>query len=81
MALFIPGFCGPHYRRRAADAALALFEALGYTGTEKPWMPIGAAVNSGISYVGNVGSEAVVDFTALTDEELAHGRSLCPAGK
>jgi adenylate cyclase len=30
-------------------------------------MPIGAAVNSGISYVGNVGSEGVVDFTALGD--------------
>jgi adenylate cyclase len=30
-------------------------------------MPIGAAVNSGISYVGNVGGEGVVDFTALGD--------------
>jgi adenylate cyclase len=30
-------------------------------------MQIGAAVNSGISYAGNVGSEGVVDFTALGD--------------
>jgi adenylate cyclase len=67
MALFIPGFCGPNYVRRAADAALALFRAVGYEGTARPWMPIGAAVNSGISYVGNVGSEGVVDFTALGD--------------
>jgi adenylate cyclase len=67
MALFIPGFCGPNYVRRAADAALALFRAVGYEGTATPWMPIGAAVNSGISYVGNVGSEGVVDFTALGD--------------
>jgi adenylate cyclase len=67
MALFIPGFCGPNYTRRAANAALALLKAVGYQGTEAPWMPIGAAVNSGISYVGNVGSEGVVDFTALGD--------------
>jgi adenylate cyclase len=67
MALFIPGFCGPNYVRRAADAALALLRAVGYEGTARPWMPIGAAVNSGVSYVGNVGSEGVVDFTALGD--------------
>jgi adenylate cyclase len=67
MALFIPGFCGRSYVRRAADAALALFEAVGYRAAEAPWMPIGAAVNSGISYVGNVGGEGVMDFTALGD--------------
>ena len=67
MALFIPGFCGPNYIRRAAEAGLALFHALGYRNAETPWMPIGAAVNSGKSYVGNVGSEGVVDFTALGD--------------
>src|SRR5215469_13300375 len=67
MALFIPGFCGPNYVRRAAEAGLALFHALGYQNAETPWMPIGAAVNSGMSYVGNVGSAGVIDFTALGD--------------
>jgi adenylate cyclase len=67
MALFIPGFCGPNYSRRAADAALALFKAVGYGAAQTPWMTIGAAVNSGLCYVGNVGSEGVVDFTALGD--------------
>jgi adenylate cyclase len=67
MALFIPGFCGPNYRRQAANAALALFRAVGYGSAEVPWMPIGAAVNSGMSYVGNVGSGGIVDFTALGD--------------
>ncbi|HKX10118.1 MAG TPA: adenylate/guanylate cyclase domain-containing protein [Stellaceae bacterium] len=60
MALFIPGICGPHYRRRAAEAAFALVQAVGD-------VPIGAAVHSGIAYVGNVGGEGVVDFTALGD--------------
>jgi adenylate cyclase len=68
MALFISGICGPEYHRRAFEAASALFEAVGYgrVGAE-PWMPIGGAVASGLSYVGNVGGEDVVDFTALGD--------------
>lgn len=67
MALFIPGFCGADYRRRAAEGALALMRAVGYGAGREPWMPIGAAVNAGITYVGNVGGEGVVDFTALGD--------------
>jgi len=67
MALFIPGICGPNFRRRAADAALSLLEAVGYGGAVEPWMPIGVAINAGVTYVGNVGSEGVVDFTALGD--------------
>jgi adenylate cyclase len=67
MALFIPGVCGSNFRRRAADAALSLLETVGYGGSAEPWMPIGVAINAGVTYVGNVGSEGVVDFTALGD--------------
>jgi adenylate cyclase len=67
MALFIPGFCGPQYRRRAAEACVALLKAMGYGQSAEPWLPLGAAVNSGIAYVGNVGGEGTVDFTAPGD--------------
>ncbi len=67
MALFIPGFCGPEYRRRAAEASVALLKALGYGQSAGPWLPIGCAVNAGVAYVGNVGGEGTVDFTALGD--------------
>jgi class 3 adenylate cyclase len=67
MALFIPGICGPHYHRRAAEAALALMRAVGYGPSCEPWMPLGAAVHAGLSFVGNVGGESVSDFTALGD--------------
>lgn len=67
MALFIPGFCGPEYRRRAAEASVALLKALGYGQSGQPWLPLGVAVNSGVAYVGNVGGEGTVDFTALGD--------------
>jgi adenylate cyclase len=67
MALFIPGFCGPHYRRRAAEASVALLKAMGYGQHAEPLLPLGAAVNSGVAYVGNVGGEGTMDFTALGD--------------
>jgi adenylate cyclase len=66
MALFVPGFAGPDYRRRAAEAARALLEAVGYASEEGPWISLGVGVNAGIAYVGNVG-DAVIDFTALGD--------------
>jgi len=66
MALFIPGICGPEYHRKAAEAASALLRAVGYGTAGEPWVALGGAVNSGITYVGNVGTE-VVDFTALGD--------------
>ena len=65
MALFIPGICGAQYRRRAAEAALALMRAIG--ASQASQVGIGIAVNSGLAYVGNVGREHVVDFTALGD--------------
>jgi adenylate cyclase len=67
MALFIPGICGPTYHQIAAQALLDLLRAVGYDRTDRAWMPIGAAVNSGIAYVGNVGGNNVMDFTALGD--------------
>jgi adenylate cyclase len=66
MALFVPGFCGPRYRALAAEAAISLLEAVGYR-SGAPWLHIGVGVHHGTAYVGNVGSEDIVDFTALGD--------------
>ncbi len=65
MAFFVRGISGPDYRGRAVEAGLDLMRAVGY-GTGEPWLELGAAVNAGIAYVGNVGT-AVMDFTALGD--------------
>jgi adenylate cyclase len=84
MALFIPGICGPQYHRRAAQAVLDLLTAaVGYERTGATWMPIGAAVNSGIAYVGNVGANNIVDFTALGDPVNTAARlaSMAAAGE
>ncbi len=63
MALFVPGFAGPGYRRAAAEAAVDL---VGRLHTDIG-LPVGAAVNAGLAFVGSVGSEYVVDITAVGD--------------
>ncbi len=66
MALFIPGIAGPSYRRRAVEAAVNLVRAVG-SERATAGLTVGAAVHAGVAYVGNVGGEGVVDFTALGD--------------
>jgi adenylate cyclase len=66
MAFFVRGISGPDYRRRAVQSGMELLHAVGYGTAEGPWLAVGAAVNAGVAYVGNVG-DAVVDFTALGD--------------
>jgi adenylate cyclase len=60
MALFIQGLAGTDYRRKTAQAALALAHAVDD-------LPVGVAANAGIAFVGNVGAGSVLDFTALGD--------------
>lgn len=60
MALFLPGLAGGDYRRKTAEAAIALAGAVDD-------LPIGVTANAGIAFVGNVGSGTVLDFTALGD--------------
>ena len=66
MALYIPS-SGPEYRRAAVQAAEKLLRAVGYGGTEQPWLPLGIGVHAGLAYVGKVGTSGVGDFTALGD--------------
>lgn len=59
-ALFLPGVAGEDYVRcayRAGQEILAQFKDL----------PIGVSIHAGVSYVGNVGSDHIVDLTAMGD--------------
>jgi adenylate cyclase len=67
MALFLPGLAGSDYRRKTVDAALDL-------ASNVTDLPIGVAANAGMSFVGNVGSGTVLDFTALGDAVNVCGR-------
>jgi adenylate cyclase len=66
VALFIPGFAGRDHAAGAIAAARGLLEQTGNNGSE-PWIPIGAGVHTGTSFVGSVGEGDARDFTALGD--------------
>ena len=65
VALFIPGFAGADHAASAVASARELLERTGHDG--EPWIPVGAAVHTGVAYVGTVGEGDAMDFTALGD--------------
>jgi adenylate cyclase len=65
MALFLPGFAGAGYIEKMLDAAEELLRAAQRSGED--WLSIGIGVDHGTAWVGNVGAEKVIDFTALGD--------------
>jgi adenylate cyclase len=67
MALFVPGFAGPRYPRKAVDGARSLLHAMGYGSAEGNWLDVGVGISTGEEYVGNVGGGGFKDFTALGD--------------
>jgi adenylate cyclase len=66
VALFIPGFAGSDHAADAIAAARGLLERTGNDGPT-PWIPVGAGVRTGRSFVGTVGEGDARDFTALGD--------------
>jgi adenylate cyclase len=77
VALFIPGFAGQDHAARAIAAARELLEKTGH-GEAAPWLPVGIGVHTGVSYVGFVGEDDALDFTAVGDTVNTAAR-LCKA--
>ena len=48
-------------------AAQALLRATGHGGVGEPWLPLGAGVNTGTTFVGMVSSGQASEFTAFGD--------------
>jgi adenylate cyclase len=67
IGIFVPALTDALHAREAVDAALELLAATGH-GSDEPWVPVGIGVNTGVAYVGAVGTEEHVEFTALGDE-------------
>jgi adenylate cyclase len=79
VALFIPGLAGGDH---AADAIASARDLLRETGNDDrdPWIPVGAAVHTGVAYVGTVVEGDAVDFTALGDPVNTAARLASSAG-
>lgn len=68
VGIFVPGIAGPNHPRKAMDAAVEVLRVTGHADRAGPWIPVGAGVHTGLSYVGTVGSKAgAMDLTALGD--------------
>jgi class 3 adenylate cyclase len=80
VALFIPGFAGSDHAADAIAAARALLEQTGNADGAEPWIPVGAAVHTGMSFVGAIGEGDARDFTALGDTVNAAARLTGLAG-
>src|SRR5262245_50245254 len=79
VGIFVPALAGPGHARQAIEAALALLRATGNDGAD-PWVPIGIGVNTGVAYVGAVGTADHVEFTALGDAVNVAARLASAAG-
>jgi adenylate cyclase len=79
LALFIPGFAGTDHAERAVGAARELLLETGHGGGE-PWVPLGIGIHTGTSYVGTVGEDDALDFTAVGDTVNTAARLQAKAG-
>lgn len=67
MALFIPVITGENHAGRAISAGRAVLDAVREGSLAERGLMVGAGIHSGTAFVGVVGSDEKVDFTALGD--------------
>ncbi|HEX2142824.1 MAG TPA: adenylate/guanylate cyclase domain-containing protein, partial [Candidatus Limnocylindria bacterium] len=77
MAFFIPAMTNEQHALRAIEAGRALLAAV--AASETP-LPIGVGVNTGVAFVGTVGTEDKVEFTAVGDPVNVGARLAVAAG-
>jgi adenylate cyclase len=79
IGIFVPALTEARHARQALRCGLALLAATGHAG-DRPWVPVGIGVNTGVAYVGAVGTEEHVEFTALGDSVNVTARLSVLAG-
>jgi adenylate cyclase len=83
IGFYLP-YLGPGNSRRAIEAAQELLTATGHQRPEGPWLPVGVGVNTGVAFIGSVGTAGGrFDFTAMGDVVNVTARlsSLAAAGE
>ena len=66
--MYVPGFAGADHASRAVKAAREVLKVTGHQDPNGPWIPLGAAVHTGVAFVGSVGSaKGTSDITVLGD--------------
>lgn len=68
LGVYVPGFAGPNHAGRAIEAAERLLVETGHADPGGPWVGVGAGVNTGVAWIGSLGSAGgVTDITVLGD--------------
>jgi adenylate cyclase len=67
VAMFYPFISGDGHARQGVSAAQALLRATGHTDAGGPWVPVGAGVHTGRTWVGAIGEGTHVELTAVGD--------------
>jgi adenylate cyclase len=67
MALYLPMLFDDDVAQHMVTDARELLQAAGYGAADEPWVKLGVGLDYGRAFVGNVGSGAVKDFTAIGD--------------
>ncbi len=83
VATFAPLMTGEQHASRAVEAARALMTNVGYGSATGPWLPLGAGVHTGTTWMGAVGDGAAANLTALGDSVNVTARlaALAEAGE
>ena len=80
IGIFVPALTDGNHAQQAIDAGLDLLRATGHE-TDAPWAPTGIGINTGIAFVGVVGTADHVEFTALGDNVNITARLASAAGR
>jgi len=80
IGIFVPAMAGEKHARRAIDAAVELLRRTGHAGQSRPWVPVGAGVNTGPAYVGAIGEGPDTELTAMGDTVNTTARLASAAG-
>ena len=80
IGIFIPALTDGNHARQAIDAGFEVLRQTGHAGGA-PWAPTGVGVNTGIAFVGVVGTADHVEFTALGDVVNVTARLASAAGR
>ncbi|MEJ2353472.1 MAG: adenylate/guanylate cyclase domain-containing protein [Anaerolineales bacterium] len=68
VGIYFEGLAGAEHARKGLEAAREILKVTGHADADGPWIPVGAGLHTGVSYVGVVGStEGAIDITALGD--------------
>ena len=79
--MFLPGFTGPHHAEKALKAAKQLLLETGHGKAQKPWIPLGVGIHTGVAFVGSLGTEqGASDVTVLGDVPNTAARLSSSAG-